>query len=333
MKQSVYMEFVIFFILLIISCNSLLNSQNESKQLPTEEKGSAFVVYNGALYVKDKMMLPDELIIPSKINEDIVTKIGRYAFSECNQLISVIIPDTVEIIDDGAFFHCANLTSIHLPDSVNEIGIGAFEECVNLYEITIPHNLTKIEYDCFRGCSELINVFLPASLEYIGENAFYNCLKLSNISLPDSVEYIGDSAFKNCQSLEDINLPSSLEYVGENAFSGCFSLGEIVIPNSVRQSLIIEDDMVGKSVEEVILILGIPIISGDYEIDSDYVYTSEIEPNYFHYFTNEEISKGIRVELNIWQTKYRRIYAWSVQKNESQIIFSSLDYDSYRIEF
>ena len=55
-----------------------------------------------------------------------VTSIGDSAFTQCNGLISITIPETVGNIEEWAFGHCTGLTSITIPSSVNSIGDYAF---------------------------------------------------------------------------------------------------------------------------------------------------------------------------------------------------------------
>ncbi len=70
-----------------------------------------------------------------------VTSIGKEAFSECEDLTSVKIPNSVKSIGDYAFFECTNLSSVNIPDSVKVIGNGIFCYCNHLTSITIPPNL------------------------------------------------------------------------------------------------------------------------------------------------------------------------------------------------
>lgn len=45
---------------------------------------------------------------------DNITKIEKYAFSNCTNLKSVLIPDSVKVIGDYAFNNCRNLDNIEL---------------------------------------------------------------------------------------------------------------------------------------------------------------------------------------------------------------------------
>ena len=68
-------------------------------------------------------------VIPS---DGSVTSIGDYAFSGCQSLTNITIPDSVMSIGPSAFNGCSSLTSITIPDSVTSIGDGAFSGCSSL---------------------------------------------------------------------------------------------------------------------------------------------------------------------------------------------------------
>jgi len=59
-------------------------------------------------------------------------KIGERAFSGCDAVISVEIPDSVTSIGNDAFSGCTALGRIFVPSSVVEIGRNAFDGCTNL---------------------------------------------------------------------------------------------------------------------------------------------------------------------------------------------------------
>ena len=84
-----------------------------------------------------------------------LTSIGDYAFSNCNNLISVAIPNGVISIGKNAFNHCGNLTSVFIPDSVKRIERTAFEFCNALTEIIIGSGVEQIEEGILRNCSAL----------------------------------------------------------------------------------------------------------------------------------------------------------------------------------
>ena len=53
-----------------------------------------------------------------------------------SDITSVIIPNSVEKIEERAFYGCKNLETLTIPGSVTQIGLMAFSNCFNLKEIT-----------------------------------------------------------------------------------------------------------------------------------------------------------------------------------------------------
>lgn len=102
-----------------------------------------FASENGALFNKNKTTLiqcpgskTDFTIPPS------VTTIGMSAFSHCKALTGIFrIPPTVKIIRSSAFRNCDNLTTLVIPSSVDTIENGAFNELMKLTSLYAYDNL------------------------------------------------------------------------------------------------------------------------------------------------------------------------------------------------
>ena len=186
-----------------------------------------------------------------------VTKITRMAFSDCVNLKSVDIPESVEDMRDSAFRGCSSLTSVVIPknvktiprnafsactalesvileEGISEIGTTAFYGCSSLKSITIPSSLKSIGYYTFQNCTSLESVTLKEGISNIGDVAFYGCSSLKSITIPSSVKSIGDVTFQNCTSLESVTLKEGISNIGYYAFNGCTSLKSITIPSSVK---------------------------------------------------------------------------------------------------
>ncbi len=173
------------------------------------------------------------LEIPAEINGMPVISIGYRAFSFCESITSITIPDSVTSIGISAFAYCPLLVSVLIPDSVTSIGNLAFSRCESLDNITIPDSITSIKSGTFATCVSLTSITIPNSVTSIESYAFSNCLGLKNITIPDSVTSIGDYAFEHCKSLISITIPDSVTSIGNLAFSRCESLDSITIPDSV----------------------------------------------------------------------------------------------------
>ena len=96
------------------------------------------------------------LVIPDKIGDRFVTRIGAGAFAGTN-ITSVALPITgrITVIDDFAFTNCVNLTEIVIPNSVTTIGVGAFHDCVNLATVVMSVNVTDVNMASFGNCPKL----------------------------------------------------------------------------------------------------------------------------------------------------------------------------------
>jgi hypothetical protein len=146
------------------------------------------------------------IVIASEYNDLPVTSIGSSAFSGCNSLTRITIPENVSSIGNYAFSNCSSLISITIPDGVTVINKGVFSGCVSLTSITVPGSVTSIGEDAFKNCSSLTNIAIPDSITSISNSAFYGCSSLTGVTIPDSVTSIGNYAFYDCSGLTSVNI-------------------------------------------------------------------------------------------------------------------------------
>lgn len=128
---------------------------------------------------------------------DKVTRIPKGVFSNNYTLTELVLPTSVEIIDDEAFSGCQNLKSIYLPDHVRKIGIEAFGYCSSLTGFHWPLYLEEVGIGAFRWCENLKEISLPEGTKVLGEGAFGKCDAVHSIYLPSTLEYIGDAPFSS----------------------------------------------------------------------------------------------------------------------------------------
>ncbi len=205
-----------------------------------------------------------ELVIPSEIDGFTVNRIGGSAFFECDQLISVTLPDSIAYIDSYAFCECYNLESINIPDGVFAIEYATFYECRNLKSITLPDGIAYIEALAFDFCYSLESVNIPDGVTFIGDWAFEGCNKLTSIEIPNSVGSIGYGAFYGCynlnyakynnayylgnstnpylalievtdRSMASYEIHPDTKLICSEAFAYCYNLKEIEIPYGVTR--------------------------------------------------------------------------------------------------
>lgn len=177
--------------------------------------------------------------------EATVTSIGYMAFSDCETLREITIPETIIDISDYAFSGVSHLEKVVIPETAHfdYFGTGVFEytpvlgyfaENATDGEIilgdnvlfaylgdeasyTVPVEIDFIADYCF-FMSAVENVTLNDSVEIIDEYTFASCRNLKEITVPECVYYIGEGAFADCTSLEKVNLGDSIEFIGTEAF-------------------------------------------------------------------------------------------------------------------
>jgi serine/threonine protein kinase len=130
--------------------------------------------------------------------------IGHGAFHDCDSIVTMNLPSTVRDFN-GAFIRMSNVKKISLP-GVKAISIAAFVDNSSVESIIIPHGVERICRDAFVSCTALKEVSLPQTLTVLERGVFYNCTSLEEITIPATVKEIGDYAFFECSNLHSIYL-------------------------------------------------------------------------------------------------------------------------------
>ncbi|KAL7716409.1 hypothetical protein QTN25_006051 [Entamoeba marina] len=135
-----------------------------------------------------------------------ITSLQTQCFFSCDDLIDVIIPSTVKIING---IRCTSLafsgTDVPLWIEDHQSDTNENDE---LIRIELPENTTSLGLGCFGECPELEEVILPEGLESIGYFCFCGCAKLSKINIPTTLKSFGPSCFYLCDLLKDkIDVP------------------------------------------------------------------------------------------------------------------------------
>lgn len=247
MKKALSLIFAMLMLLCSVSFSAYATEQNPDYPLDEtfiEGDYEYALRDDGTAEIRDYFGKAKNLTIPSRLKEYTVSKLAIYSLSECENLETVIIPDSVTAIADGVFSGCVSLKKVEIPDTVTVIGAWCFADCFSLESIVIPKGVTKITHNAFSRCNKL------SSIKVSGDNKKYdsrnNCNAVIEINtntllfgcknsvIPDTVTSIGADAFSCCYGLRTIKIPSSVKSIGENAFMMCNSLESIVIPDSVE---------------------------------------------------------------------------------------------------
>ncbi len=155
---------------------------------------------------------------------DDTNRIGEYAFYRCLGLSKISLPAKLTVIDSNAFRNCTSLLNVGLSDSLTTIGNYAFAGCDSLASIDIPNSVTNIREGAFFGCDSLESVSLSDAITYMSVGVFKECLALKTITLPKGITRIDREAFMGCSNLSTVNWPDGLESIYTDAFNGCAKL-------------------------------------------------------------------------------------------------------------
>lgn len=201
------------------------------------DKNNAFYHSDGNCLINTKTKTLQQGCNTSVIPTDgSVTSIGYWAFSHCDQLTSVVIPDGVTDIGYGAFYSCDNLANISIPNSVTSIGNEAFYGCGSLVynEYGNGKYLGNNNYPYLILCQDTnydTDTFtIHEDTKFIGDSALYYHRMLTNITLPNSIIGINSNAFYGCELLTSITMSKNIKNIGSDAFYNCDNLLTINAP-------------------------------------------------------------------------------------------------------
>ncbi|MBO7143766.1 MAG: InlB B-repeat-containing protein [Salinivirgaceae bacterium] len=246
------------------SCSSL-------QVVEIAEGNAAYLLVDSVLYNKDMTTLvlyPAALCDVSFTIPATVTHIGKCAFRDCKNLISVTFEgNNVTNIDDYAFYNC-KFRNVTIPASVTKIGISAFANCT-MATVTIPAGVQNIGYAAFANCGNLAEIAVasgnscytsndgvlysyycdtliqyPAGnmaenysvadgVKVVGTQAFNGCQKLKSLTIAGEVRSIEDYVIANCPELLTVAIGNKVESMGMSMFSNCSKLTTVTIPRSV----------------------------------------------------------------------------------------------------
>ena len=153
-----------------------------------------------------------------------IEEIGDYAF-ENTGVEELIVPDNITKIGGYAFYECNKLGKLKVSSKLKSMGNRAFAKTTKLKEVTIPKTLEEVDdyyhrNGPFEG-SGLTDVFFEEGTKKIPNSLFKECRQLKSVVLPDSVTEIEDKAFNECSNFQEIYLPNKLSKIGNNAFNKC----------------------------------------------------------------------------------------------------------------
>ena len=175
------------------------------------------------------------VVIPATVNT-----IEEQAFSGDTNITSVVIPIQVLYIGKDAFKNCTGLASVtYNAQNCQITGLNdptIFQNCPNVTSFTFGDSIQQLPGRLFVGLTGLPSVVLPEGITYIPYNAFYECTGLTSVTLPSSLTSIQTYAFYGCTSLTSLTIPASVTSIAGYAFANCTGLTNLVINAEVTLS-------------------------------------------------------------------------------------------------
>ncbi len=149
--------------------------------------------------------------------------IGKFAFTNCETLAEVVLPETAGVeICDSAFRYAVALTTVTNLDKVTTVGEYAFANTEALKTVVLGSGATYGEGAFYNGGVKHVTVGANTSF---GMGVFQNCKSLETVVMPEEGGvHIGEACFAYDTALKTIDLSKTDDTIENEAFYGCTSL-------------------------------------------------------------------------------------------------------------
>ena len=193
---------------------------------------------------------------------DTVLDIPEKMIHSNTRLLTLSLPDKVEVVGKSAFSHCIYLESVSLGNNLKELDDLALY-MTNIATLSLPQSLKKIGNQALGG-TKLVSISIPESVTTFGDMPFYQSYKLESFTgnnphissdhhclivdgtliaftpagvsgsyqVPSGVTSIGQYAMMR-SLFTSLSFPASLQSIGISALRYCESLKTVEIPTTV----------------------------------------------------------------------------------------------------
>ena len=169
----------------------------------------------------------------TEFKDNMITEVGRYAFSNCTSLVLVDLPEVTRI-HPYSFPGCNALDTLRIPKA--KPALQSWESAFDFRGLSSLHTLELSDAvdwkysNMFNGCADLETLSLPNTTIF-GQASCRGCTSLNTVYAP-KVHTINNTAFYSCSSLTMLDLPSLTAINGFDQFNSCTSLRALVLRNT-----------------------------------------------------------------------------------------------------
>lgn len=219
--------------------------ENDAKYQKTEKDGTEYYKLL-EVYAKDRTAF--------RVKAG-TTEIKAGAFSGCERLEILYLPNSLKKAGKGTFAGCKNLQTVTVKKA-ELLPSGAFDPAAD--HVTIYEKGSRFSgFAYYKGIiygksSDGIYTVIDVPTDYaekvvlyqntgcLNAEAFKDCEFLTSIEIPDqeALTEIGERCFENCTAIESIDLSKAgrLKKVGNGAFRSCTNLIELYLPDHLEET-------------------------------------------------------------------------------------------------
>lgn len=182
-----------------------------------------------------------DVVIPKEIDGVPVRTIAYSAFESCRdytdtgtitnrtewtRLRSVVIPETVTVIEDSVFGNCQQLELFVCYAPLETTGRNVFSNCRALQHVVFVNGVRTIDNYCFDAAGSLKTLYVGSHVDVIGTAAFNNS-KIGMLVL--DAKTVANGAVSNCAELTALHITGRVASVEPGAVTNAPMLSEICI--------------------------------------------------------------------------------------------------------
>lgn len=219
-----------------------------------ENHSKNYVYENGALYTADRKTLiycsikgdSDTFVVPEG-----VTLICKHAFYICDRLRKIVLPESLERMENNPFSGCSKLEienhskAYFIKDDVIYNGfrtavVGTLNK-IHSKRLFLLDGIKTINRNSFWNCKGIEEIVFPESLEDIGYNPFVGCSNIHFVSntpayrVVDGVLHDSKMSKIVCypawKAVGEVHIPDSVTTLERGAFSGCSQMTGVHLHN------------------------------------------------------------------------------------------------------